>query len=71
MSVCLLNKKLFPFMEFIPDDVIIEILKFLDLPHKWYKNLNWTIHRPDLLRMAQLNHRFYLLANSAVLWKFY
>ena len=61
----------FVFFNNMPDDVVIYMLSFLDLPHKWRKNLNWTIHSPDLLKMARLNRRFYLLANSAVLWKFY
>lgn len=76
------NKKKNYFM-LLPDDVILEILKYLDLPfmniNKFfnpendillYENKKWLIKNKSLIKCSQLNQRFFYLVNNPILWKF-
>jgi len=68
---------------YLPDDVILEILKYLDLPFMkrinfynpendilLYENKMWLIKNKSLIKCSQLNQRFYYLVNNPILWKF-
>ena len=75
------NKK--SYFMLLPDDVILEILKYLDLNFKninkffnpendilLYENKEWLIKNKSLIKCSQLNQRFYYLVNNPILWKF-
>ena len=74
------NKK--SYLMHLPDDVILEILKYFDLPFMkinkiynpennilLYENKEWLIKNKSLIQCSEINKRFYYLVNNPLLWK--
>lgn len=57
----------------LPNEIILEILSYLDLPHqRIIKNFTfkiWYIRDNSLLKFSETNKYFYYLANKPHLWK--
>ena len=61
------------FLKKVPDDIIIYMFTFLDLPkQKIYFNTykSWYIKDTSLIKMSETNKKYYYLVNNPYLWKF-
>ena len=57
----------------LPNEVIIYILKFLDLPKKktyFYNYKLWKINDNSLIKFSETNKRYNYLVNKPFLWEF-
>ena len=63
---------------YLPDDVIINIMQYFYLPFKIKKNFNtinyyseWQIKDKSIIQLLLAERRLYYIGNKPTLWKFY